>query len=373
MMIKQTGVNSMAESDSAATQTARISETENKTVAGVTDPYLREQLEKRRDSLKVAISTIPLTDSPDASAPFNKLLEDVDFAIRRMDEGTYGICDVCHDSVEKERLIIDPLVRLCLDHLSSEEQRALVRDLELASRVQRGLLPQTDVRYRDWRIHYLYKPAGIVSGDYCDLIPGAGEKGKLIFLLGDVSGKGVAASLLMTHLHAMFRALSGIGLELDRLMEMANRMFCESTIAGQYATLVCGRAGHSGEIEFASAGHFPVLLASKDSVNHLEATGLPLGMFATSRYTVRRVRLEPLDSLLLYTDGISEARDNAGEEYGIAGITRDTGGRHGWEPRDLVAACMADVEKHSSGRPPVDDQTLMVVQRGVAADAAFND
>ena len=267
MMIKQTGVNSMAESDSAATQTARISETENKTVAGVTDPYLREQLEKRRDSLKVAISTIPLTDSPDASAPFNKLLEDVDFAIRRMDEGTYGICDVCHDSVEKERLIIDPLVRLCLDHLSSEEQRALERDLELASRVQRGLLPQTDVRYRDWRIHYLYKPAGIVSGDYCDLIPGAGEKGKLIFLLGDVSGKGVAASLLMTHLHAMFRALSGIGLELDRLMEMANRMFCESTIAGQYATLVCGRAGHSGEIEFASAGHFPVLLASKDSVS----------------------------------------------------------------------------------------------------------
>src|ERR1700691_5525541 len=315
MMIKQTGVNSMAESDSAATQTARISETENKTVAGVTDPYLREQLEKRRDSLKVAISTIPLTDSPDASAPFNKLLEDVDFAIRRMDEGTYGICDVCHDSVEKERLIIDPLVRLCLDHLSSEEQRALERDLELASRVQRGLLPQTDVRYRDWRIHYLYKPAGIVSGDYCDLIPGAGEKGKLIFLLGDVSGKGVAASLLMTHLHAMFRALSGLGLELDRLMEMANHVVCESNIAGQYATLVCGRAGLSGEIEIASAGHFPVLLASKDGVKHLEATGLPLGMFAASRYTVRRVRLEPMDSLLLYTDGISEAKDNAGEEY----------------------------------------------------------
>jgi phosphoserine phosphatase RsbU/P len=363
----------MAESDSAATQTARILETEKKTVPGITDPYIREQLEKRRDSLRVAISTIPLTDSPDASAPFHKLLEDVDFAIRQMDEGTYGICEACHDSVEKERLIIDPLVRLCLDHLSSEEQRALERDLELASSVQRGLLPQTDVRYGDWRIHYLYKPAGIVSGDYCDLIPGAGEQGKLIFLLGDVSGKGVAASLLMTHLHAMFRALSGIGLELDRLMEMANRMFCESTIAGQYATLVCGRAARSGEVEFASAGHLPVLLASKDGVNHLGATGLPLGMFATSRYTVRRVRLEPMDSLLLYTDGISEAKDNAGEEYGIAGITRDTCGRHGWDPRDLVSACMADVEKHSSGRPPVDDQTLMVIQRGVAADAAFND
>jgi sigma-B regulation protein RsbU (phosphoserine phosphatase) len=364
----------MAEIDSAATRTARISEPDGKTAIGISDPYLREQLEKRRDSLKVAISTIPLTDRSDTSAPFRKLLKDVDSAIQRMDEGTYGICDECHESVEKERLIVDPLVRLCLDHLSSEEQRALERDLELASRVQHGLLPQTDVNYRDWRIHYLYRPAGIVSGDYCDLIPGAGEEGKLIFLVGDVTGKGVAASLLMTHLHAMFRALSGLGLELDRLMEIANRVFCESTIAGQYATLVCGRAGLSGEIEIASAGHFPVLLASKGGVKHLEATGLPLGMFAASRYTVRRVRLEPRDSLLLYTDGISEARDSSGEEYGVAGISRDTAGRHGWEPRDLVAACMADVERHSSGVRPVDDQTLMVVQRGFAAEAAaFND
>jgi sigma-B regulation protein RsbU (phosphoserine phosphatase) len=363
----------MPESDSAATQIARVSQTENKTVAAIGDPYLREQLEKRRDSLKVAISTIPLTDAPEASAPFHKLLADVDLAIRGMEEGTYGVCAECSGSVEKERLIINPLTRLCLDCLSNEEQRALERDLELASRVQRGLLPQTDLRHREWRIHYQYRPAGIVSGDYCDLIPGAGEEGKLIFLLGDVTGKGVAASLLMTHLHAMFRALSGIGLELDRLMEMANRVFCESTIAGQYATLVCGRAGHSGEIEITSAGHFPVLLASKDGVKHLEATGLPLGMFATSRYTVRRVRLEPQDSLLLYTDGISEARDGSGEEYGIGGLSRDTAGRHGWEPKALVAACLADVERHSSGRRQVDDQTLMVIQRAAAADAAFND
>jgi sigma-B regulation protein RsbU (phosphoserine phosphatase) len=363
----------MPESDSTATQTATISVTENKTVPGISDHYLREQLEKRRDSLKVAISTIPLTDAPEASAPFHKLLADVDLAIRNMEEGTYGTCDECNGSVEKERLIIDPLARLCLDCLSSDEQRALERDLELAARVQRGLLPQTDVRHHDWRIHHHYRPAGIVSGDYCDLISGAGEDGKLIFLLGDVSGKGVAAALLMTHLHAMFRALSGIGLELDRLMEMANRMFCESTIAGQYATLVCGRASRSGEIEIASAGHYPVLHTSKGGVKRLDATGLPLGLFTTSRYTVRRVRLEPGDSLLLYTDGISEARDDSGEEYGIAAISRATAGRHGWEPKDMLAACLADVEKHSSGRRPADDQTVMVIQRGLAADAAFND
>lgn len=363
----------MPESDSAAAQTARVSDTEAKAVATISDPYLREQLEKRRESLRTAISTIPAANAALTLASFLKLLDDVDSALHRMDEGTYGICEKCQYPIERERLIADPLTVVCLSDLSSEEQHHLERDLELAARVQRGLLPQSDVHYRDWRVHYLYRPAGIVSGDYCDLIPGAGDDGKMIFLLGDVTGKGVAASLLMTHLHAMFRALSGIGLELDKLLEMANRMFCESTIAGQYATLVCGRAGHSGEIEIASAGHFPVLLASKDGVKRLEATGLPLGMFTTSCYTVRRVRLEPRDSLLLYTDGISEARDASDEEYGIDTLSRATSGRHGWEPRDLVAACLADVEKHSSGRRQADDQTVMAIQRAASSGASFND
>jgi sigma-B regulation protein RsbU (phosphoserine phosphatase) len=363
----------MPESDSAATQRARRSPLETQPVNAISDPYLREQLEKRRDSLKVAISTIPVTDDSSQSAPFFKLLDDVEGALRRMDGGSYGLCDVCHDPVEKDRLLADPLARLCLDHLTSEEQRALERDLELASRVQQGLLPQSNVHVRDWRVHYFYRPAGIVSGDYCDLIQGPGENSKLIFLLGDVSGKGVAASMLMTHLHAMFRALAGIGLELDALLEMANRMFCESTIAGQFATLVCGRAGRLGEIEIASAGHFPILLTSKNGVTHLEATGLPLGLFSTSRYSVRRVRLEPGDSLLLYTDGISEARNGAGEDFGLDGLSRAAADRHGWEPRNFVAACLADVEKHCAGGHQTDDQTLMVIQRVGAAEAAFND
>jgi phosphoserine phosphatase RsbU/P len=339
----------------------------------VTDPYLREQLEKRRDSLKVAISTIPPADAASTSAPFLKLLDDVEGAIRRMDDGSYGLCEVCHYPVEKDRLLANPLERTCLDDLTSEDRRALERDLALASQVQRGLLPKSDTGFRDWRVNYFYRPAGIVSGDYCDLIYGPGENSNLIFLLGDVSGKGVAASMLMTHLHAMFRALSGIGLALDALLDTANRMFCESTIAGQFATLVCGRAGRNGEIEIASAGHFPILRSSKNGVTNLEATGLPLGLFATSRYTVHRTRLEPDDSLLLYTDGISEAKDAAGEDFGLDGLTRAAASRYSWKPNDLVAACITDLEKHCSGGRQLDDQTLMVIQRASNAEGAFND
>jgi len=362
----------MFESDSHATQNPKISQPESRTVPGVTDPYLREQLEKRRAVLNAAISSAPRAEAP-RGAQLVELVQEVDSAIQRMDEGTYGICDVCHDSVERERLIADPLIRLCLDHLTSEEQRALERDLELASQVQRGLLPQPDTRFGDWRIHYEYRPAGIVSGDYCDLILPAGGDRRLIFLLGDVAGKGVAASLLMTHLNAMFRSLASIDIELGKLLEIVNRLFSESTIAGQYATLICGRINKTGEIEIGSAGHSPALLVSQSGVQQIGSTGLPLGMFRTSSYAIHRIRTEPLDTLLLFTDGISEARNLSGKEYGVGGLSLAAGGRHGWPSKELVSACLKDIDQYSSGTRQADDQTLMAVHRAESSAATFGD
>ena len=337
---------------------------------GVSDPYIREQLEKRRNELQTVISSSSRAVPADA---FVELLSEVDSALQRMDDGTYGICEACHDSVEKDRLLADPLVKLCLDHLTSEEQRALERDLELAAQVQRGLLPRTDVGFKDWRVHYKYNPAGLVSGDYCDLILPASDDGELVFLLGDVTGKGVAASLLMTHLHAMFRSLASVTLCLDKLLEMANSVFCQSTIAGQYATLVCGRAGRHGEIEIGSAGHLAGLLVSKDGVKQVCSTGVPLGMFGTSRYTIDRLQMEPGDSLVLYTDGISEASNASGMEYGISRLSNVAAERHGWVPQELAAACMKDVQSFSAGRKQADDQTLMVVHRNDPVQISLND
>jgi len=340
----------------------------------VSDPYIREQLEKRRGELTAAIvAATPAVPT----APFLELLSEVDTAIHEMEEGTYGICQECHDPIERERLIADPLVKMCIDHLTNDDRRALEQDLELAARVQRGLLPEKHVRFDDWHIHYEYKPAGLVSGDYCDLILPRENGRSLLFLLGDVAGKGVAASLLMTHMHAMFRSLSNGGagevLGLDKLLETANRVFCESTFAGQYATLVCGCAGRSGELEFASAGHLPALLVRREGVRQIGATGLPLGMFSSSRYAIQRARLEPGDSLLLFTDGISEAGDATGKEYGVKRLSNVAGERHRWDPRELLAACLKDINVHTSGARQTDDQTLMVIHRSETAGMSLND
>ncbi len=326
-------------------------------MAAIGDQFLRTQLEERRQRLQTALN------SSAANTPLAQLLLEVDAALERMESGTYGLCEECHEAIEKDRLIADPLTCYCLDHLTSAQQRALEEDLELAARIQRALLPQRNLRHAGWLVHHHYEPAGPVSGDYCDVIRSANGDEELFFLLGDVSGKGVAASMLMSHLHAMFRSLTSVGLPLEQLLERANRVFCESTMAGHYATLVCGRASRSGEVEISNAGHLPSLLIHKGDVTRIEATGLPLGMFSSGNYPVKKTRLEPGDTLFLHTDGLSETRDHSGAEYGLARLTRFVGGCHGLSPEALTASCLKDLKAFSSGTPRADDLTVMVIRR----------
>src|SRR5579864_9439709 len=150
---------------------------------------LRDQLLIRRQKLEGAAAK-------SQTANLVLLLEEVDKALERVEAGSYGVCEECHGTVEAGRLIADPLTRFCLDCLKPSEQRALEQDLELAARIQNGLLPARDIFAAGWRVAYHYEPAGLVSGDYCDVIP---HNKELYFIVGDVSGKGVAASMLMAN------------------------------------------------------------------------------------------------------------------------------------------------------------------------------
>jgi sigma-B regulation protein RsbU (phosphoserine phosphatase) len=322
--------------------------------------YLRSELERRHERLQSALQ------STSADASLHSLLVEVDAALALMDAGTYGICKQCHDSIEKDRLLCDPLVQFCLDHLSPEQQRALENDLSLAARIQQALLPPADFSTAGWHIRYHYAPAGMVSGDYCDLLE---SRGGLLFLLGDVSGKGVAASMLMSHLHATFRSLADANLPLDRMVEAANRIFCESTLAGQFATLVVGRASRDGAVEFVSAGHLPLLhLGAVGSVEPCAqgATGVPLGMIAGARFPVMRISLAPGETLLIYTDGMTEARNSAGEEYGLHRVKTVAGRRRTAAPDGLISECLQDLRDFTAGTKQTDDLTLLAIQRAAA-------
>ncbi len=321
--------------------------------------FLSNQLEVRKRRLEAAMALAP------NHAGLAGLLREVDSALDRMAEGTYGLCVECHDSVEPDRLLADPLVRYCLDHLTRPQRDALQRDLDLASEVQRGLLPQPGLKAGDWETNYHYAPLGPVSGDYCDLIP---SDGRLFFALGDVSGKGVAASMLMTQLHALFRALTAMGLPLGQIVTHANRVFCESALAGQYATLVCGWAKPNGEVEIHNAGHLPAIVAGGGGVLRIESTGLPLGMFREIDFSATQVHLEAGDTLFLYTDGLSEAR-NQEEEYGVDRITHFLRQQSAHSPAEMIGAFLNDLRSFTAPEHRFDDLSLLVIRRSRQSNA----
>ncbi len=320
-------------------------------MATVEVAFLQNQLEERKRRLETALALAPQKTGLAA------LLREVDAALDRMADGTYGLCEECHDTIEQSRLLSDPLVRYCLDHLNDSERAALQRDLDLAAQLQRNLLPEANLRAGGWETSYHYAPVGAVSGDYCDLIP---SDGQLFFVLGDVSGKGVAASMLMAQLHALFRSLSGMNLPLGQMVTQANRVFCESALAGQYATLVCGQAKATGEVEIHNAGHLPVIVVGRGGVLRIESTGLPLGMFHDFDFSATRVHLDEGDMMFLYTDGLSESRCED-DEYGIdrvAHLMRQAARK----PAEMITACLDDLRSFVDG-PALDDLTLLAIQR----------
>ncbi len=321
----------------------------------IRDAALKGQLLVRREKLRGAL---PLLQDP---SPLHRLLQEVDAALARMEAGTFGLCDTCHESIETERLLADPLCRTCLDHLSAAEQRELEDDLDLAFQVQSGLLPKPGSVADGWTMAYHYRPAGPVSGDYCDLI--RLEDGSGLFLLGDVMGKGVAASMLTAHLHAIFRSLSAPARPVWELVTKANRVFCEGTLPSFFATVVCGRLARDGGVEICNAGHCYPLHVHDGAVSPIESTGVPLGVLCDAQFTSSHTRLALGDALVIHTDGLSETINRAGDQYGSERMIEVLRQQRRHSPDHLLAAVLHDLDGFRIGAPVTDDLTVMVIRR----------
>ncbi len=334
----------------------------NPAYAPTVQSKLRGQLADRRARLE---STIAELDQPE---DLRRLLAEVDSALSRLDGDRYGTCVVCDLKVEESDLEANPMASYCLCQLTPERQRALERDLDLAWHVQAALLPPLGLSAAGWQTHYRYLPHGPVSGDYCDLVPRASGAG-LYFMLGDVSGKGVAASLLMSHLNALLRGFARSGLAPEETLGEAHRLLAQSTLDSHYATLVCGRANASGEVEIVNAAHCaPILVRANGTVEALESSGLPLGLDVdsgdTRRYRTETVVLHEGDALVLYTDGLTEAVDARDNEYGNQRLRKVLARSARQAPRDLVANCLADLSSFMAGSPLNDDLTILALARG---------
>lgn len=326
---------------------------------------LHGELTLRRERLAGVLSAQRQDAFADAGgrAGIAELLLQVDAALERLDDGSFGTCLVCYGSIDESRLLREPLATVCLECMTPEQSKALERDLETASRFQATLLPERRVRHGEWEGAYLYEPSGAVSGDTVDWIAQSGAGGPLDILFGDVAGKGVAASLLQSNLRALFRALACPELGPGELLTKVNRLFREATTPSAYATLLTLRLGPGGTVELANAGHLPALRAGGGVVGFVDSPSLPVGLFPDVAYGTRRLDIARGETLLLYTDGLTEPARAGGEEFGrdralaafAAAVDR---------PLDqLLAAVRGDLETFLAGRPRTDDLALLALRR----------
>lgn len=240
-------------------------------------------------------------------------------------------------------------------------ESALAGELELARQVQTSLLPNRNCCLGSWMFAFSYEPAAAVGGDYVDLI--RIESGDFYFALGDVSGKGIAASMLMSHLHATLRALVSAGMGLEEIVKNTSLHFCHSSLPAQFATLVLGKADQEGKVLLVNAGHTPVLLGDGKNVSVIEATSLPVGLFCRTDFKAVELQVQPGSSLLVYSDGITESTDGSGNEYGLGRLIADLRSFSHLPPREIVEEISRKIARFTGQAPLADDRTVLVLAR----------
>lgn len=247
-----------------------------------------------------------------------------------------------------------------------EEQQAMIRmqeEMRLARSIQDNLLPKSMPSPPGYDIAGHTAPARDVGGDYYDFIPVGSDR--VALCLGDVSGKGMPAALLMAHLQAAVRGQTLMEATPGECLHRSNTLLFHSTDTDRFATCFYGildTAGHG--LRYANAGHdHPMLFREGRLVANLDVGGMVLGVVPETGYEEATVELHREDVLVLYSDGIIDAADPTDRAFGLERFRELVGTRRGQNAGELVREIMAGVETFAQGAPPTDDMTLLVIRR----------
>jgi len=243
-----------------------------------------------------------------------------------------------------------------------ESERRAAQELEIAKQVQAGLFPQTLPPLKTLEYAGVCIQARKVGGDYYDFLDLGRER--LGFVIGDISGKGIAAALLMANLQANLRSQCAIALDQpQRLLRSVNQLFCENTSDGSFATLFFAEYDDTaGRLRYANCGHLPALLLRSDNtVERLDSTATVLGIFRNWDCSMEERQLHPGDTLALYTDGVTESYNSAEEEFGEHRLIEALQ-RHREAPSQAALASIVDEVQRFSPHEQHDDITLIIAK-----------
>ena len=236
------------------------------------------------------------------------------------------------------------------------------REIEIAREVQETLFPRQAPKVAGVEVAGMCRPASGVGGDYFDYF--GLPDGSLALALGDVAGKGIPAALLMASLQASLRgqALRGAS-DLAALVGDMNRLLCDASPDNRYATFFVARWDPKlRTLDWVNAGHNPPVVLSADRETRLERTGSVVGLLPEAKYASRRMTLSPGDTLVTYSDGISEAWNHAEEEWGEKRLVASIRAASGETAPVVVERVLRDADAFTGGAPQHDDMTVVVLK-----------
>ncbi len=243
----------------------------------------------------------------------------------------------------------------------SIEKRRMEADIKMAAEIQQGLLPREAPHIPNFDLVGSMRPCHAVGGDYFDF---GVDDGQLLLALGDVSGKGTGAALLMTMLRASVRAHWSEPL-LQQAVTRINRTVCQNIPGNKFITFFMARLDpHSGQLRFVNAGHNPPLLVRAGGrVETLTEGGMVLGMFEHAEYADGEAHLDAGDTLVAYSDGVTETWNGNDEEFGEGMLTAVVIRGRGLDARSLETAILSEVDRFAEGGRASDDRTLIILKR----------
>lgn len=248
--------------------------------------------------------------------------------------------------------------------LEVADRLSLKGELEVAREIQLAMLPAGTLRVGDIEICGVTRPANTVGGDFYDVLP-LGD-GRVIVTLGDVAGKGSPAALLMALLLAVLRTLVDEELDASALVKRLNLQICRHSPSSRFITLFYGvYTPSTGALTYVNAGQNPPLIRRRDGrYERLGSTGVALGMFEHSVFGAVETVLAPEESLILYSDGITEAEDPQGRPFEESGLELEIERHATAGPADICSHVLKAVEGHAKDSRFTDDLTILILKRG---------
>ena len=330
-------------------------------------PRIQESLDEKRQNLTEFLETAPDAEKEiclcEDERGVHAHLEVIETSLEKIEDNTLGICVICQEPVDSQLLQMDYTASVCLGHFTEEELRQLENELELSQVVQRALLPQRVPNISGVELAAFNRPSEIIGGDYFDFFQF--RDGTHGLVIADVSGHGVSAGMLMSSLQTALRTMAPDSDSPAEILEKINRFYIHNINFTTFVTVFLARFDPASlTLTYVNAGHNPPAVHQKGipEITWLGPTAPAIGLVEEFHPRTESIVFSKGDSLLLYTDGVTEVLDTSNNEFGQERLAEVLRQNSNLTAPDMLQVLRQGMGAFGDNRRLVDDVTMIALK-----------